>query len=87
MEAGQELWMHRALYVVAKVVNFRATSSLYIDTDPHDQQARLRSELAVWQNLKRLCDRWNDLCPRSMRPVAYLPLGAAKQESSFPRFW
>ncbi|GJN79228.1 hypothetical protein PLIIFM63780_002741 [Purpureocillium lilacinum] len=87
MEAGQELWMHRALYVVAKVVNFRATSSLYIDTDPHDQQARLRSELAVWQDLKRLCDRWNDLCPRSMRPVAYLPLGAAKQESSFPRFW
>lgn len=79
--------MHRAFYIVVKVANFRASTPLFIDADPHDQQARLGARLAEWRELKRLCDSWNNRCPRSMHPVGYLHLQEARSESSFPKFW
>ncbi|PHH78480.1 hypothetical protein CDD82_3033 [Ophiocordyceps australis] len=86
-EQGHHVWLHRAFYIVAKAATFRARTLLFIDTDPHDQQARLASRLAEWQHLKWLCDIWDNQCPRSMHPVGYLPMPDQKSHSSFPRFW
>ncbi|PHH60299.1 hypothetical protein CDD81_1889 [Ophiocordyceps australis] len=86
-EQAHHVWLHRAFYIVAKAATFRARTLLFLDTDPHDQQARLASRLAEWQHLKWLCEVWDNQCPRSMHPVGYLPMPDQKSHSSFPRFW
>ncbi|POR34727.1 Uncharacterized protein TPAR_05088 [Tolypocladium paradoxum] len=72
-EIGRERWVHRAFYIVAKVANFRAATPLFLDSDPHDQQARLGTRLAEWQGLKRLCDNWNNTCPRRIEGSRRFP--------------
>lgn len=81
----EEIWIHRILYVVAKVANFRANIPQFQEPSPHDEQARLQSRFAEWQRLKNWCDRWNAHCPRSLRPYGYLYASSTK--STFPNVW
>ncbi|EFY89606.1 C6 zinc finger domain-containing protein [Metarhizium acridum CQMa 102] len=82
-----QTWVHRSFYILAKVVNFRATSLTYHPSDPHKHQSRLSDRLAEWQALKQLCDDWNNCSPRSMRPVGYLAMSGSTEPSAFPKFW
>ncbi|TWU79060.1 hypothetical protein ED733_008598 [Metarhizium rileyi] len=82
-----QTWVHRSFYILAKVVNFRATSMAFHPSDPHKDQSRLSCRLADWQALKQLCDDWNNCSPRSMRPVGYLAIKSASEPSLFPKFW
>lgn len=88
----EEIWVHRILYIVAKVANFRAEVAnvrtnipQFQEPSPHDEHARLHSRFAEWQRLKTWCDTWNANCPRSMRPYGYL--FASSTQSAFPNVW
>lgn len=81
----EETWVHRILYITAKVANFRATIPQSQEPSPHDEQVRLQSRFAEWQRLKNWCDTWNANCPRSMRPYGYL--FASSTNSVFPNVW
>lgn len=81
----EEIWVHRILYIVAKVANFRANIPQFQEPSPHDEQVRLQSRFAEWQRLKNWCDTWNANCPRSMRPYGYLFASSAR--SVFPNVW
>uniref|UniRef100_L2FRF3 C6 zinc finger domain-containing protein n=1 Tax=Colletotrichum fructicola (strain Nara gc5) TaxID=1213859 RepID=L2FRF3_COLFN len=37
---SEELWVHRILYIVAKIANFRATIPRFQEPSPHDEQRR-----------------------------------------------
>lgn len=81
----EEIWLHRILYIVAKVANFRANIPQFQEPSPHDEQVRLQSRFAEWQRLKSWCDTWNASCPRSMKPYGYLFSSSTK--SAFPNVW
>lgn len=82
---GEEIWVHRILYIIAKVANFRANIPQFQEPSPHDEQVRQQSRFAEWQRLKTWCDTWNANCPRSMRPYGYL--FASSTKSAFPNVW
>nr|XP_036588705.1 uncharacterized protein CTRU02_01758 [Colletotrichum truncatum]KAF6800079.1 hypothetical protein CTRU02_01758 [Colletotrichum truncatum] len=84
---SEELWVHRILYIVAKIANFRATIPRFQEPSPHDEQIRLGNRLAQWQELKRLCDKWNNACPRTMHPFGYLYPSQTNSKSAFPNVW
>ncbi|KAK4191915.1 adhesion and hyphal regulator 1, partial [Podospora australis] len=81
----EELWTQRMFFIVAKVVNFRASIPRFQEASPHDEQVRLQSRYAEWNRLKALLDAWNQKCPRSMRPYGYSHEPSTK--SYFPNVW
>ena len=83
--ANEELWVHRMLYIVGKIANFRASIPRFQEATPQDEQIRLKNRIAEWQQLKSLCDRWNTKIPRTMQPMAYLHPSQTK--SAFPEVW
>lgn len=87
--AGDEqLWVQRIFYVVAKIANFRASASQFLEPIPQNEQIRLGKRLCEWQELKKLCDAWNNACPRTMHPMGYLyPTQSEMTQSLFPKIW
>ncbi|KAM3069452.1 hypothetical protein ACMFMF_008669 [Clarireedia jacksonii] len=83
----EEVWVHRMLYIVGKIANFRASIPRFQEASPHDEQIRLQTRYAEWQRLKSLCDSWNSSIPRTMHPMAYLHPSQATSKSSFPEVW
>jgi hypothetical protein len=83
----EEIWVHRIFYIVARIANFRATIPKFQEASPHDEQVRLGNRLAQWQDLKRLCDSWNNCCPKTMHPFGYLYSTQTKSKSAFPNVW
>ncbi|KAF3766886.1 hypothetical protein M406DRAFT_254673 [Cryphonectria parasitica EP155] len=81
----EDVWVHRIMYIVAKVANFRASIPPLQEPSAHDEQVRLQSRFAEWSQLKTWCDTWNIHCPSSMRPYAYL-FDSGKR-SCFPHIW
>lgn len=84
---GEEIWVHRIFYIVGKIANFRATVPKFQEACPHDEQIRLGNRLSRWQELKRLCDCWNNSCPKTMHPFGYLYPAQTKSKSAFPNVW
>jgi Fungal specific transcription factor domain len=83
----EELWVHRILYISAKIANFRASIPRFQEPSPHDEQIRLQNRYAEWQRLKTLCDSWNNSIPRSMHPLGYLYPHQTTSKSAFPEVW
>jgi hypothetical protein len=83
----EELWVHRMLYICAKIANFRASIPRFQEPSAHDEQIRLQTRYGEWQRLKGLCDSWNQAIPRTMHPMAYLPPYQTPSKSSFPEVW
>lgn len=80
-----EAWVHRIFYIVARIANFRANIPRFQEASPHDEQARLQSRFAEWKRLKAMSDRWNDGCPRPLRPYGYA--NGRSKTSLFPNIW
>lgn len=80
-EVSDEVFVHRILYIVAKVVNFRAAG-----LRPLEEQDALGERVRQWQELQRLCDGWNEACPRTMHSYGYMKSSNAN-ESTFPCIW
>lgn len=88
VESGrEELWVHRMLYISAKIANFRASIPRFQEPSAHDEQIRLQRRFAEWQGLKALCDSWNSSIPRTMHPMAYLEPHQTTSKSAFPEVW
>lgn len=83
----EEIWVHRIFYIVGRIANFRATIPRFQEACPHDEQIRLGNRLSRWQELKRLCDSWNNSCPKTMHPFGYLYPAQTKSKSAFPNVW
>jgi hypothetical protein len=83
----EEIWVHRMLYIVGKIANFRASIPRFQEASPHDEQIRLQTRFAEWQRLKALCDSWNTSIPRNMHPMGYLYPSQTTSKSSFPEVW
>lgn len=83
----EEIWVQRIFYIVGKIANFRATIPKFQEASPHDEQVRLGNRLAQWQDLKRLCDNWNNACPKTMHPFGYLYPSQTESKSAFPNIW
>jgi hypothetical protein len=87
-ESGrEEIWVHRMLYIVGKISNFRASIPRFQEASPHDEQIRLQARYAEWSRLKDLCDSWNASIPRTMHPMAYLYPSQTSSKSAFPEIW
>ena len=83
----EELWVHRIFFIVAKAVNFRATAVENLKATTPFEHIRLSNRISQWQELKRLCDQWNNACPRTMHPLGYLRASKLGARSAFPRVW
>ncbi|KAM0499726.1 hypothetical protein ACHAP8_005334 [Fusarium lateritium] len=86
-DGDEQTWVHRALYVVAKVTNFRATAGQFDNMSPQAEQNWVGNRLSQWYELKKLCDGWNARCPRVMHPFGYVKAGDSSGNSVFPRIW
>ena len=84
---SEEIWVHRIFYIVGRIANFRATIPKFQEACPHDEQIRLGNRLSRWQELKRLCDSWNNSCPKTMHPFGYVYPAQTKSKSAFPNVW
>ncbi|KAH6889213.1 C6 zinc finger domain-containing protein [Thelonectria olida] len=85
--AADEVFVHRILYIVAKVVNFRAEVLHAAVTPTSEEQSCLGEQLRKWQELQRLCHRWNVGCPRTMHSYGYMKSTSSTNESTFPCIW
>lgn len=83
----EETWVHRMLYIVGKIANFRASIPRFQEASPHDEQIRLQTRFTEWQRYKALCDSWNENIPRTMQPMAYLYPSQNSSKSAFPEVW
>lgn len=83
----EELWVHRMLYIVGRIANFRASTPRFKEPSAHEEQLRQQTRLAEWNSLKALCDSWNQNVPRSMHPLGYLYPTQANSKSVFPEVW
>ena len=79
---NDEAWTQKILYIVAKIINFRAAGKAegsLIDS-PMVRQTRVNE----WHHLKSLLETWQRHSPRSMHPVGYID---PSPTSSFPEVW
>lgn len=88
LEIGsEEVWVHRMVYIVGKIANFRASIPRFQEPSPHDEHIRLKGRFAEWEELKALCDSWNEKIPRTMHPIGYLYSSQNSSKSAFPEVW
>lgn len=83
----EEIWVHRILYIVGKIANFRASIPGVQDILSRDEQKSVRDRLDEWQKLKSLCDIWDQYIPRTMKPLGYLHSSQSTSRSAFPEIW
>ncbi len=83
----EELWVQRIIYIVAKIANFRATSPGGARNCVCENWELGANRHVSWMELKELCLKWNQACPRTMHPVGYLPASQATSQSLFPNIW
>ncbi|KAF4447103.1 hypothetical protein F53441_9334 [Fusarium austroafricanum] len=86
-DEDEQTWVHRALYIVAKVANYRASATRSEDMSLQNEQAWVGNRLSQWHELKSLCDSWNIHCPRRMRPFGYVKAERSAGNTMFPGIW
>lgn len=88
LEPGrEEVWVHRMLYVVGKISNFRASQPRLKDPLSQEDHMLLENRMAEWERLSGLCDSWNASIPRNMHPMGYLHPLQTTSKSLFPELW
>ena len=83
----EEGWTYKIVYITAKIANFRASIPRFQEANPAAQAMRVQDRLNQWNNLKALCDTWNECIPRTMYPIAVLLPHQTASKSSFPEIW
>lgn len=85
---GEDLWLHRILYICAKIVNFRISMQQPQPLDDANSQAtRLNEALQEWNHYNAWCEQWEKAVPRSMKPLGHVQTWQTESKSSFPRIW
>ncbi|KFA78829.1 hypothetical protein S40288_05491 [Stachybotrys chartarum IBT 40288] len=80
----EDVWLRRILSILAAIANFRASMRKQGVKNNFNGRSWDGSRLMEWQSLKRLCDDWDDSCPRAMRPVSYVEAADMAMGSRFP---
>jgi hypothetical protein len=78
---GDEIWVHRIFYIMAKACDFRAKAPR---TDINDPLQRLGERQPDWRQLETLCLEWDRAIPGMMRPFAYVNKKSPDLKSCFP---
>lgn len=87
-KAGQEeAWTYKIIYITARIANFRASIPRFQEANPTVQAMRVQARCKEWDELRHLCDTWNENIPRTMHPVAYLLPHHTTSKSNFPEVW
>ncbi|RJE17668.1 hypothetical protein PHISCL_09993 [Aspergillus sclerotialis] len=79
----EESWIHRIIYICAKISNFRS-SARQLQMDNQDHNVHLSKRCKEWDELTDLCNRWYEAIPRSMAPLSYIPVSSS---SALPQVW
>lgn len=79
----EELWIHRIIYICAKISNFRSSASPQ-QTDNPANGLTLSQRCHEWKKFNDWCDRWQEALPRSMMPLSYVLF---PENSEFPKVW
>lgn len=83
----EEFWVHRMLYIIAKISNFRASIPRFQEVSIHDEHIRLENRYVEWQRLMTMCHNWDAGKPRSMQKVVRIAAGQNNTISCFPELW
>ncbi|KAJ5939268.1 hypothetical protein N7466_002402 [Penicillium verhagenii] len=85
---GDDQWLHRIIYICAKIVNFRV-STQYLQTlnDPSSQNTQIHNAVQEWNHYNAWCEQWINSTPRSMKPISSLQPWQTESASTFPKIW
>ncbi|KAL1885344.1 hypothetical protein Cpir12675_006987 [Ceratocystis pirilliformis] len=83
---NEEVWVHRILYIVAKIANFRV-GLINQEDNLQNEQLHIGTNLKKWHELKKICDNWNLASPQTFRPLGYLYTSQTSTLSAFPEVW
>ncbi|KAJ5106883.1 hypothetical protein N7456_003558 [Penicillium angulare] len=84
---GDDHWLHRIIYICAKIANFRvAIQHLQSAVDTRSRNTRLHEAVPEWNHYNALCEQWITSIPRSMKPLS-LPQPWQGSKSGFPKTW
>ncbi|KAJ5159878.1 uncharacterized protein N7482_006882 [Penicillium canariense] len=85
---AEDLWLHRIIYICAKVANFRiATQSLQSLDGSMDHANELSDAFLEWSHCDSLCEQWFENAPRSLKPLGIVPQWQTEPRSAFPTIW
>ena len=85
---GEELWLHRIVYLCAKAQNLRVSvSRMQALDDPTLRNTQLHDAFQEWKQYKCWCDQWFSTVPRSMKPLVHLQPWQQDSHSTFPKVW
>jgi len=82
----EDLWVHRILYIVGKINNFRSSipgEGSYSSHGPMSVDSRCEE----YRHLRTLTDSWSAYIPGTMRPLTYLHPYQTRENSAFPEIW
>ncbi|KAJ5488853.1 hypothetical protein N7539_003743 [Penicillium diatomitis] len=84
----EEVWLHRAIYICAKVANFRITAQSFQSINGSVNYANELSDVYTeWSHYDSLCQQWHEHSPRTLKPLGHIPPWQTQPKSSFPRIW
>ena len=84
---NEEDWIHKILWILAKVTNFRSTQPKFQEQSVHAEQLRTHARHQQWLGLKQFCDKWLHCVPPTMQPIANVPIYMTRSKSAFPEVW
>ena len=84
---GDDIWLQRIIYICAKVLNFRYSMHFLHSHGTRNSDPRRNDAVQEWNHYHSLCEQWNDLSPRSMKPICEMEPWQVDSESQFPRVW
>lgn len=85
---SEELWLHRIIYICAKIANFRITAeSLQSINGSLSYANELSDVYTEWSHYELLCQQWHEHAPRTLKPLGHVAPWQAQNTSSFPWIW
>lgn len=85
---GDDIWLHRVLYICAKALNFKVSMQhLQTASGSTAQPAQLNEALQKWNHYNSLCEQWFKAIPRSMKPLGRVEPWQTSLMSVFPKIW
>lgn len=85
---GEDQWLHRIIYICAKVANFRVSVQHRLSSnDPSSRSAQLDEAVQEWNHYSAWCEQWITSIPRSMKPLSHMQPWQADSKSVFPSIW
>ncbi|KAJ5690401.1 hypothetical protein N7462_004793 [Penicillium macrosclerotiorum] len=84
---GDDLWVHRSIYICAKIMNFRIAMEHLQSLGDSASQAQINDALQEWNLYQSWCEQWAKTAPRSVKPLGHVHPWQADSKSAFPSIW